>query len=245
MRYLLKYKLPDSSTLNVVLFAISKKDAQEEAIRASSKLPKKYALKVSYDSTIEKWDEKTKTPLTDGIKKFGYFIVGSDGDIRTGQIEGRGVKSAIKTLSVYTDYLTPNSTIYIVDLAEKERLKRLSKKSSIETALKVVKDKTKLVAKFTDAFSRCKAMKNVPYLREIAVMLDMVVDYMEGNYKEVPFNTIVGITAAVLYFLSPVDLIPDFLPGIGQVDDITVLGFAVKATYEDLMKYDNWRKKKK
>ena len=49
----------------------------------------------------------------------------------------------------------------------------------------------------------------------------------------------------VLYFLSPVDLIPDFLPGIGQVDDITVLGFAVKATYEDLRKYDNWRKKKK
>ena len=50
--------------------------------------------------------------------------------------------------------------------------------------------------------------------------------------------------ASLLYFVSPVDLIPD-VPGIGQVDDVAVIGFALKIAHDDLLQYEEWRKKNK
>jgi uncharacterized membrane protein YkvA (DUF1232 family) len=35
---------------------------------------------------------------------------------------------------------------------------------------------------------------------------------------------ILPILAAILYLVSPVDVIPDFLPGLGWLDDLVVLG---------------------
>jgi len=36
---------------------------------------------------------------------------------------------------------------------------------------------------------------------------------------------ILPILASLLYVLSPVDAVPDFLPGLGWVDDVLVVGF--------------------
>jgi len=36
---------------------------------------------------------------------------------------------------------------------------------------------------------------------------------------------ILPILASLLYVLSPVDVLPDFLPGLGWVDDVLVIGF--------------------
>ncbi len=36
------------------------------------------------------------------------------------------------------------------------------------------------------------------------------------------------VPAAILYVLSPIDLIPDFILGLGQVDDIAILLFSVR-----------------
>lgn len=60
-----------------------------------------------------------------------------------------------------------------------------------------------------------------------------------GKYKEIPTGSIVAIIIALLYFVSPIDLIPDFLPG-GLVDDALVLGLVFKQVKSDLDKYKEW-----
>ena len=46
---------------------------------------------------------------------------------------------------------------------------------------------------------------------------------------------------ALVYFLTPVDLIPDMVPMIGQLDDAAVILFAVKAAHNDIADYKKWK----
>ena len=51
----------------------------------------------------------------------------------------------------------------------------------------------------------------------------------------------VGIVVSLVYFLTPIDLIPDAVPGIGQLDDAAVILFAVKAAHNDIADYKKWK----
>ena len=51
----------------------------------------------------------------------------------------------------------------------------------------------------------------------------------------------VGIVVALVYFLTPVDMIPDTIPGAGHLDDAAVILFAVKAAHNDITDYKKWK----
>ena len=86
---------------------------------------------------------------------------------------------------------------------------------------------------------------NIPYVgvyfADVPTLCLMVTDYAKKNYRQIPFAAIVGIVVALVYFLTPIDLIPDVLPGIGQLDDAAVLLFAVKAAHNDIADYKKWK----
>ncbi len=46
---------------------------------------------------------------------------------------------------------------------------------------------------------------------------------------------------APLYFIALGDLVPDFIPGIGEVDDSTVLMMALKQCHSDIEAYREWK----
>lgn len=94
---------------------------------------------------------------------------------------------------------------------------------------------------FTEQLSEIPGLGE--YLQDIPLVCSMIIDYTKGRYKAVPISTIIGLTAAILYFVSPVDLIPDFIPVIGQIDDIGVLIFALKRAHNDIMEYKAWKYK--
>ena len=79
------------------------------------------------------------------------------------------------------------------------------------------------------------------YLEDILVMLQMLTDYIKGKYKEVPWWVIASITFALIYLLSPIDLIPDVIPIIGFVDDAFVIGVCLHLIENDLQAYREWR----
>lgn len=66
----------------------------------------------------------------------------------------------------------------------------------------------------------------------------MLNDYICKRYTQIPTATVITLLAAVLYFVSPIDIIPDFLPLVGHLDDMIVFGFVQDAARSDLKKYE-------
>lgn len=67
-------------------------------------------------------------------------------------------------------------------------------------------------------------------------LFSMFRDMLGGRYKA-SFLTIVAIVAAAIYIFSPIDLIPDFIPVIGWMDDGTVFYFLLKRLMYELSRY--------
>jgi uncharacterized membrane protein YkvA (DUF1232 family) len=72
--------------------------------------------------------------------------------------------------------------------------------------------------------------------RQARLLYEMLKDAMAGKFK-VPWVTVAAITAALLYLVSPLDIIPDFIPGIGWIDDALVLSLAISVARVDLRRY--------
>jgi uncharacterized membrane protein YkvA (DUF1232 family) len=89
-----------------------------------------------------------------------------------------------------------------------------------------------------------KAYRNKEQLKSIwdslISLCRMIRAWSRGEYKALPWTTIVMGLAAAFYFLDPLDLIPDFIPGVGYLDDAVVLGFVVRSIQTDLGKFLNW-----
>lgn len=61
-----------------------------------------------------------------------------------------------------------------------------------------------------------------------------------GRYKQIPWKSVSLIIAAVLYFVSPIDAIPDFIPGIGLLDDAFVIAWVMRQVRKDVEDFNFW-----
>ena len=64
--------------------------------------------------------------------------------------------------------------------------------------------------------------------------------YANGSYRRVSAQSMLTILAAVAYFVSPIDLIPDFILGLGLIDDVTVLAWTIRACAGDIAAFVAW-----
>jgi uncharacterized membrane protein YkvA (DUF1232 family) len=66
--------------------------------------------------------------------------------------------------------------------------------------------------------------------------------YSLGQYRQIPWKPLLLITAAVIYFISPLDLIPDVIPGLGFTDDVGILLTVYNSIHGELEKFLTWEK---
>lgn len=76
--------------------------------------------------------------------------------------------------------------------------------------------------------------------RDAKTLVRLVTAYAHDEYRRIPLRSVLYALGALLYFLSPVDLVPDFLPGIGYLDDVAVVVAVVKALSKDLDAFRAW-----
>ena len=76
---------------------------------------------------------------------------------------------------------------------------------------------------------------------DIKLLWNMMIDYKEGRYPNVPWRLIGSIVFAFVYLLMPVDVIPDIIPILGFTDDIAVFGLVLTSFEHDLEAYKAWR----
>ena len=77
---------------------------------------------------------------------------------------------------------------------------------------------------------------------DIKTMIHLIQDYRNGHYRAVPWKIIAAVAAAVVYFVSPIDFVPDFIPGLGYIDDALVIKLALDMAGEDIASYREWKK---
>lgn len=110
-------------------------------------------------------------------------------------------------------------------------------------ASKLLKDNEKIQETLKRAFEKALQYEGPisEVFNDLKLLLSLVKDYISGAYREIPYGSIIAALAGILYFLSPIDFIPDFIPGFGLIDDVFVIGFVLKKIHHDLEKYEEWK----
>ncbi|RQO70981.1 methyltransferase type 11 [Pedobacter sp. KBW01] len=116
-------------------------------------------------------------------------------------------------------------------------------KKSEGKATVILNDKTRASKTIKDALG--KAVTNKGDLEgiwaKLVLLFAVAKDYVNGSYTEIPKRSIVAILGGLVYFLSPVDVIPDFVPALGFIDDIYILNLVYRQVLKDLEKYKAWK----
>lgn len=79
------------------------------------------------------------------------------------------------------------------------------------------------------------------FIEDAQLLIAVVKDYWTGTYRQIPYGSIAAIVFSLAYVLNPLDLIPDVLPVIGQVDDAFVIGACLLLVEQDLYNYKKWK----
>jgi uncharacterized membrane protein YkvA (DUF1232 family) len=79
-------------------------------------------------------------------------------------------------------------------------------------------------------------------VKKALLFLKMLQSYISGDYKNIPLRTIVAITASLLYFINPFDLIPDMIPGVGLLDDLAVFMWVAGNIDKDIKDFEEYLK---
>ena len=123
---------------------------------------------------------------------------------------------------------------------------RVKGSSSYKSAQKSASDYAHDPGKLRDLLDRAaaKAKSQQGRLSEVweslMACLRLLRAYASGHYKDIPWGSLISIIAAVIYFVMPVDLIPDFLPGLGFIDDAALLGWIVTSVKSDIENFIEW-----
>lgn len=237
MRMIVTVKLKNSNLMNIVANVQNKEAARSLAAQYSARLFGDSSLYVYKDSPIvnvEKWSQDTGYSYQPGNKKFlvSFFM---DNVTQVLQVDAGGVKSAYNNIKVKYGI---QENLFMMVYEENQFHRR---KSAVNVSKEVLKDNNKTEQLLIKASEKIKTFPVLgEYAQDIILLMSMIRDYYKGNYKEVPLATIVGATASIVYFVSPIDLIPDIVPGLGQLDDVAVLVWALKQLHSDIERYKNW-----
>ncbi|MCB0721312.1 MAG: DUF1232 domain-containing protein [Ignavibacteriae bacterium] len=127
-----------------------------------------------------------------------------------------------------------------IEVTEEEILEKIEQESKEVTPEKIdeVIIHEKEIEKKTKKLNRNHFEK---LYMQVRLALQMIKDYKAKRYTEIPWRSIGLISIGILYFLNPLDLMPDFIPILGLTDDAVALAAIFKSLQSDLKLYCEWR----
>lgn len=104
--------------------------------------------------------------------------------------------------------------------------------------LKVVAILNEAADKLADQNSKDNKFKQ---LFDVALTLvRMVRNYVTGDYRGIETSTIISGIAVLLYVISPIDLVPDFIPILGFLDDLALISWFIDKFKVEIAHYREW-----
>jgi len=105
------------------------------------------------------------------------------------------------------------------------------------------KDPNRLRQLVADAAGKISVIPRGPFADTWAYLMAMIRllrDYHRAEYRDISETNLLTIIAAILYFVSPFDVIPDWVPVLGHIDDAFVISLALKSVRADLDTFMAW-----
>ena len=104
-------------------------------------------------------------------------------------------------------------------------------------------DPTRLRKLVEDAVGKINTLPRGPFGESwpyLLAMVRLVRDYQRAEYRDIPAASLLSIVAALIYFVSPFDVIPDWIPVLGHIDDAFVISLALKSVRAELDTFMAW-----
>ena len=122
------------------------------------------------------------------------------------------------------------------------RVKRIFERSKdfinnnekVKALLKKVTDKLQVLHEDSEE-------RNV-FVSNIKLVMRMIQSHFNGTYPSFSNKSILLLIFSLVYFITPFDLIPDFIPALGFTDDISVLYFVLQSLASDIENFKQWEK---
>ena len=132
-----------------------------------------------------------------------------------------------------------------VNISEEKAKSALNEKE--QQAEKLLEDEGQTTETLKKASRLLEKIKKIPVIGkiadDIATSIELIKDFIDGRYRRVPTRVIVSTLAGILYILSPIDLIPDFIPFLGWLDDAFVFTLILNGGLSlELDAYRKWKK---
>jgi uncharacterized membrane protein YkvA (DUF1232 family) len=89
-------------------------------------------------------------------------------------------------------------------------------------------DKNSKENKFTQLFSTA------------LTLVRLVRNYVSGEYRQIETSTIASGLGVLLYVLSPIDLVPDFIPVLGFLDDLSLISWFIGKFHVEITRFQEW-----
>ena len=118
-------------------------------------------------------------------------------------------------------------------------------KKFISAAEGYIKQPTRLKSLLTDAYKKASEKNDVGTLAHEAwetlqTMFRLIKASVSGEYTGVPTSTVAAAVAVLIYFISPIDLIPDFIPVLGLLDDVALVAWFSTTLKHEMDRFHEW-----
>lgn len=81
------------------------------------------------------------------------------------------------------------------------------------------------------------------FKEDVHLLRALSLAWFKGEYRQISSQALLMVVAALLYFITPLDAIPDWLLGVGFVDDLAVLAWVMRTWHGELGAFRAWRER--
>lgn len=120
-------------------------------------------------------------------------------------------------------------------------------KKFLGTAEEYLKRPTRVKQLLNDAYKKASEKKDIGSIAQEAwetmqTLFRLIRASIAGEYTGLPTTTVIAAVAVTIYFMSPIDLIPDFIPVLGLLDDVALVAWFGTTIKEEMDKFVEWEK---
>jgi uncharacterized membrane protein YkvA (DUF1232 family) len=131
---------------------------------------------------------------------------------------------------------------------DKDEAKKFAKSKFLKAAKEIVRNPKQALHLLDEVEEKLKGdyfkstFKGI--FKDLKLLFGLLRAFFLGQYKDISKENLALIILGLLYFLNPLDFIPDLLVG-GFLDDVFIMGWVIRNVREELEKYEEWRSSQK